>query len=143
MDDPSPYSAICKQQSWMLRVSQTLSKKRVKVTLGQSADQEMFAQFFFQTSTQKSLHFLFIWKRSNIHTSWGNSVVNLPVAQLQQLTTFCHSCFFFPLKIYFYKCMVNKILCESHPLLYPFSYEYFNMNLIQGVKKKHAYNVIT
>lgn len=31
--------------------------------------------------------------------------------------------------------MVNKILCESHPLLYPFSYEYFNMNLIQGVKK--------
>lgn len=33
-------------------VSQTLSKKRVKVTLGQSANQEMFAQFFSNIHTE-------------------------------------------------------------------------------------------
>lgn len=54
--------------------------------------------FFHSWNSLKSF---LLWKCSNIHRSTVPSIMNLHITQLEELTTFCHSCFWCYLKILF------------------------------------------
>ena len=54
--------------------------------------------FFHSWNSLKSF---LLWKCSNTHRSTVTSIMNLHITQLEELTTFCHSCFWCYLKILF------------------------------------------